>query len=68
MNAAISVSHPRLADVLDPVLEGGLVAALRLVGGEAGRRTNTTTAINTRSIRQLGASREAFVSRQHPGT
>jgi hypothetical protein len=31
VDAAISVSHPRLADVLDPVLESGLVASLRLV-------------------------------------
>jgi hypothetical protein len=31
MDSAIFVSHPRLADVLDPVLESGLVATLRLV-------------------------------------
>ena len=31
MDPAISVSQPRLADVLDPTFESGLVAALRLV-------------------------------------
>lgn len=31
MDPAIAVSHPRLADLPDPTLESGLVAALRLV-------------------------------------
>jgi hypothetical protein len=31
MNPAISISDPRLADVLDPTFESGLVATLRLV-------------------------------------
>ncbi|MCP2213419.1 UNVERIFIED_ORG: hypothetical protein J2R93_007831 [Bradyrhizobium japonicum] len=31
VDPAISVSHPRLADVLDPALESGLVATLGLV-------------------------------------
>src|SRR5206468_8482763 len=31
MDPAISVSHPGLADVLDPTFESGLVAALGLV-------------------------------------
>ncbi|MBN9008483.1 MAG: hypothetical protein J0H40_24155 [Rhizobiales bacterium] len=31
VNAPIAVAHARLADVLDPVFKGGLIASLRLV-------------------------------------
>lgn len=31
MNAPIAVAHARLADVLDPVFKGGLIASLRPV-------------------------------------
>ena len=34
LDAPISVSHSHLADVFDPVFEGGLVAAFRLVDVE----------------------------------